>query len=119
MSVIVVLGVTLGFIIFDIVTGIVKALYSEGLNSTILRQGLFHKLSEIIAVGGAWLLEYAIAYINLGIDLPMLNIVAVYICIMELVSIIENLCFINPAMNKLFAPYLEKLKGENDDKKGN
>ena len=119
MSVIVVLGVTLGFIIFDIVTGIVKALYSEGLNSTILRQGLFHKLSEIIAVGGAWLLEYAIAYINLGIDLPMLNIVAVYICIMELVSIIENLCFINPAMNKLFAPYLEKLKGETDDKKGN
>lgn len=118
MCVIVVLGVTLGFIIFDIITGVVKALYSEGLNSTILRQGLFHKLSEIMAVGGAWLLEYALDYINLGVDLPMLNIVAVYICVMELVSVIENLCFINPAMNKLFAPYLEKLKGENHDEKG-
>lgn len=110
-----VLGVTLGFILFDIITGIIKAVYKEGLNSTVLRQGLFHKLSEILAVGGAWLLEYAISYINLGISLPLINVVSVYICIMELISIIENICIINPQLYKLFKPYLEKLKGENDN----
>ena len=110
-----VLGVTLGFILFDIITGIIKAIYKEGLNSTVLRQGLFHKLSEILAVGGAWLLEYAIGYINLGLSLPLINVVSVYICIMELISIIENICIINPRLYKLFKPYLEKLKGENDN----
>lgn len=98
------------FIAFDIVTGIVKALYNEGLNSTYLRKGLFHKLSEIIAVAGSGLLEYGLNYIEIGIDLPLLNVVAVYICAMELVSILENLAEVNPMLAKLFRPYLEKLK---------
>ena len=109
----VVLCVTLGFILFDVISGIIKALSQEGLNSTIARKGLFHKLSEILALCGAWLLEFAIQYIDLGIELPLLNVVAVYICIMELISIIENICVVNPQMYKLFKPYLEKLKGDN------
>ena len=68
------------FILFDIVTGIIKALYKEGLNSTVLRKGLFHKLSEILAVIGSGLLEYGIQYVNLGIDIPVLGVVTVYIC---------------------------------------
>ena len=114
---IVVLCITLGFILFDIVSGIIKALYKEGLNSTILREGLFHKLSEIIALCGAWLLEYATTYMDLGFDVPLLNGVAIYIDIMELISIIENLCEVNPALNKLFKPYLEKLKKPGGDDK--
>ena len=111
--------ITVGvFIVFDIVTGIIKALYNEGLNSTYLRKGLFHKLSEIIAVLGSGLLEYGIAYINLGVDIPVLGVVSAYICGMELVSIIENLCEVNPGLAKLFKPYLEKLKNsDKEDKK--
>lgn len=98
------------FILFDIITGIIKALYNEGLNSTILRKGLFRKLSEILAVVGSGLLEYAISVIDFGLDLPVLNVVAVYICTMELVSIVENICEVNPALAKLFKPYLQKLQ---------
>lgn len=106
------------FIVFDIITGLIKALYNEGINSTYLRKGLFHKLSEVIAVGGSGLLEEAIKIIDLGVDLPVLNVVAVYICLMELVSIIENICEVNPSLAKLFRPYLEKLKtGEDEDEK--
>lgn len=105
------IGIIVGcFIIFDIVTGILKALYHEGLNSTKLRQGLFHKLSEILAVAGSMLLEIASEYINLGVDLPLVNAVAIYICLMELISILENLCEMNPELEKLFKPYLQKLK---------
>lgn len=103
------------FILFDVVTGILKGLYNEGLNSTILRKGLFHKLSEVLAVIAGWLAEYGAKYVNIHIPIPLLSVVATYICIMEAISIIENLCEINPSLGKLFKPYLAKLKEEQDD----
>lgn len=106
--------ITLGFIGFDIITGLMKALYSHNLNSTILRQGLYHKLAEVVSLVGCYLLELGCNYINLGFDIPLLNVVAIYIIIMELMSCIENVCIVNPQLNELFAPYMEKLK----DKKG-
>ena len=104
------------FILFDILTGIIKALYKEGLNSTYLRQGLFHKLSEVVAVIGCRLLEYGMNYIHIGVELPVLNVVVAYICTMELISIIENIAEVNPMLAKLFKPYLEKLKEQDNDK---
>ena len=102
--------VVAAFILFDIITGIIKALYQEGINSTKLRKGLFHKLSEIVTVGGCGLLEYGTGYIDFGFDVPILKPVATYICIMEFVSIIENICEVNEPLRKLFMPYLSKLK---------
>lgn len=111
--------ITVGiFIIFDIVSGLTKALYNNGLNSTYLRQGLFHKLSEIIAVVGAGLLEYGVQYVNLGVDIPVLTVVSGYVCLTELVSIIENLCEVNPTLYKLFKPYLAKLKDKESNEDG-
>ena len=83
-----------------------------GINSTALRQGLYHKLSEVLAVVGSGGLGYAIKYLDLGVDVPLLQGVSIYICIMELISIIENLCTINPQLTKFFKPYLEKLRGD-------
>lgn len=113
--------VTVGiFIVFDVVTGFIKALYTTGLNSTALRKGLLHKLSELISVAGAGLLEYGLNYIHFGIELPLLVPVATYLCIMELISVIENLCVVNPALSKLFSPYLAKLKkGVDNNEDGN
>ena len=102
------------FILGDIITGLLFAAYKGNINSTKLRQGLFHKLAEIIAVVLSVFLEYACDYVHLGIELPVFNIVSVYICIMEFVSILENLCGINPQLSKLFKPYLEKLKEDEE-----
>ena len=107
--------VVLIFIVFDIVTGVIKAVYKGDINSTYLRQGLYHKLSEIFGVIMGILLEYGATYIELGIDLHLTNIISTYICAMELISIIENICEVNPTLGKLFKPYLEKLKGEYKD----
>lgn len=103
-----------GFILADILTGIIQALYKGDLNSTKLRQGLFHKLSEVLAVVVSVGLEYVCEYVQLGIDVPLLNTVSVYICMMELISILENICEVNPALAKLFKPYLEKLQNKGD-----
>lgn len=103
------------FVAGDIITGLCKGFYKKEINSTVLRQGLFHKLSEILAVCGAYLLEVAVQYIDLGVTLPLLKPVACYIILMELVSIIENLCEMNPQLMRLFKPYLQKFKGDDND----
>lgn len=108
--------VSLCFIAFDIITGLLKAIYKGTINSTILREGLFHKISELLVVIGSGLLEYGTAYVNLGINLPLIESVTVYICLIETASIIENICEMNPKLAKFFKPYLEKIKNMNDEK---
>lgn len=98
------------FIIFDIITGFIKALYKNKINSTIIRQGLYHKLTELLAMIFSAGVEYSANYINIGVQLPVLIVVSAYIIIMEIISIIENLCEVNPTLAKLFKPYLDKLK---------
>ena len=107
--------VAFAFIIFDILTGLIKAIYTRKLNSTVLRKGLFHKLAEILSVIGAGLLEYGISYVDIGINVSLLPIVSAYICVMELISCMENLGEVNPDLLKLFKPYLEKLKERDEN----
>ena len=109
--------IVLGFIVFDVVTGLIKAGYNGNYNSAIMRQGGFHKSMEVMAMAVAYFVEYAIVYINIGVDVPAVPAVTVYICIMELISVIENICAVNPQMCALFKPYLDKLKGGNDASK--
>nr|DAO65968.1 MAG TPA: holin [Caudoviricetes sp.] len=109
--------IVLGFIMFDVVTGLIKAGYNGNYNSAIMRQGGFHKSMEVMAMAVAYFIEYAIVYINIGVDVPAVPAVTVYICIMELISILENICAVNPQMCALFKPYLDKLKGGNDASK--
>jgi toxin secretion/phage lysis holin len=103
-------------ICFDFLTGFIKAIYSKKLDSTILRKGLFHKLAELLALIGCGGIDYGVKFVNLPFDFPILPSVAIYICIMEIISCFENLCAVNPALNNFFAPYLQKLKNETEDK---
>lgn len=109
--------IVLGFIVFDVVTGLIKAGYNGNYNSAIMREGGFHKSMEVMAMAVAYFVEYAIVYINIGVDVPAVPAVTVYICIMELISILENICAVNPQMCALFKPYLDKLKGGSDASK--
>lgn len=104
-----------GFIIFDIVTGCIKASYSGSFDSTIMRKGGYHKLSEVVVVIGSALLEYVCKTVDLGINIPLLNVVSIYICTTELISIIENLSVVNPSLGKFFKPYLQKLKDKTNN----
>lgn len=109
--------VACGFILLDIATGLLKGLNQKNLNSTILREGLYHKIAELVAIVGSSFLEYSMQYVDLGVgnNLPIVNTVCIYIIIMEVVSCIENICIVNPQLSKLFSPYLEKLKGQTNE----
>lgn len=103
-----------GFIAFDIITGLIKAGYKGNYNSSIMRQGGYHKLMELIAIVVAYFIEFSVAYIHLGVNIPAAAAVAGYICVMEIISIMENVCAVNPELCALLKPYLEKLKGGNN-----
>ena len=105
-------------IALDVITGVVKGLYKKKLNSATMRKGLYRKLGEILAVVVLLITENIGAYYDIGV-LPSGVCLAFcgYIGVMEIISIIENLCELNPKIKSFFSPYLEKFKGgEKDDK---
>ena len=59
--------VVLVFIALDVVTGIAKAFATTGFDSSIMRQGFFHKLGEIFAVSLSMIADIGLPDIS-GID---------------------------------------------------
>ena len=100
---------TLGLIAFDVGTGLLKAWVTKTLNSTNMRQGGVNKLTEVITLFGSWLVNQGLQSSGLGVPFPVFETVVCYLCTMELISVLENLCEINPKLNGLFAPYLQKI----------
>ena len=90
------------FIAFDIITGLLKAIKHGNVKSAIMKEGLLSKFSEVIILVLMYVIEYLFPLININLNLPLVQCVAVYIIIMELSSIIENIGKINPELaNKL------------------
>ncbi len=108
------------FICFDVLTGVMKALYNGKVSSGCLRKGMIRKFSELVILFGCDLLQYTMVYYDLGLQFSIFKPMGGYICVMEFVSIVENICEIVPQFNTFFEPYLAKLqKGEKNDEKGN
>ena len=104
------------FILLDVVTGINKAVMSKGLNSTVMRDGLFHKSAFLLAIALAYACEYGMLYLDLGFSMPIVGAVCVYICLTETVSILENLGSINPELaNSKFMKLFASNKGSEDE----
>lgn len=104
--------IVLLMILMDVITGIMQACKNKTLNSTVLREGLWHKLAEIVAIVFAYLVSFVPDAFEINVSLPLLTPVCVYIVIMEIISVLENICMMNDQLMGLFSPYLEKLKGE-------
>lgn len=87
------------FIVLDFISGIIKAVKDKNLDSTKMREGLFHKLGFILAIILGIATEYAMVHMNLGFTVPIADGVCVFIVLTEIVSIIENIVGINPKLN--------------------
>ena len=110
--------ITICFIGLDIISGLLKATFKKKLNSTCLMTGLYHKTAEILSIVLALIMQVALAdIVYIGFEIPIYDAICGYIILMEVISVIENICEINPQMLSFFKPYLEKLKDEKDDEK--
>lgn len=107
--------ITGAFILLDFITGLVKAFKTKQFTSSVMRQGLFHKAGSVLVVMFGALVDYAQVYIDLGVSIPVATTICIYICLMEIGSIIENVCVINPRImpNKLQS-YFQKLNTKDE-----
>lgn len=106
-----------GFILMDMITGIIKALMGKTFTSTIMREGLFHKCGSILCIVFGVMVDYAQNMIDLGVTIPVASSLCCYIILMEIGSIIENVCQINPEImpQKLQAFFVKLNKGDSNE----
>lgn len=88
-------------ILLDIITGLIKAFYTKTFSSSVMRQGLFHKLGELLAVGILYGAEIALPMIGVDANLPLFPAGVGYCTLMELGSIIENLRAFTPGLDNI------------------
>lgn len=87
--------IALIFNALDLLSGIIVAVKNKDIQSSKLRDGLFKKVGFILCYFMGWLIDtkgYIIGF-NIAKVLP---IIILYACTTEMVSIIENICKINP-----------------------
>lgn len=88
-------------ILMDIVCGIVGAARNKELCSAIMRDGLYNKFGELMLLLLAIFINEVLLiapFDKIGIPPEIAYAVAIYIAVMEIVSIIENICKINPEL---------------------
>ena len=117
--------ITFGFIVFDFITGIVGAFRKKEFTSSVMREGLYHKVGEISLIILAMLGDFAQRYLNIGehlkeyigieLTVPFATAVCIYIIMMEIGSIMENIGKINPALiPEKIKPFFHKLKEDDN-----
>jgi phage-related holin len=89
---------TFGFIVLDFVAGITKALMKKQFKSSIMRQGLFHKMGFLLCIVAGVLIDKGQMYIDLGFNVPVAKAICGYVVLTEIGSFIENVSIINPKL---------------------
>ena len=99
-------GATLIFMIGDIVSGVIQAIINKNLDSQKMREGLLRKMLLILVVILSFIFQYAF-------NIPAISkVVCIYLIVMEIISIMENLKKAGIDLGKLG----ELLKVKQDEK---
>lgn len=108
------------FVVFDYVTGVLKAVMAGALSSGVMRSGLMHKFAYLLVLTLAELIELCGAHFDLGYSLPVVSLCGGFIILIEITSILENLVKINPALknSKILQLLTPKSDSGKDDING-
>lgn len=83
-------------IVLDIVSGFIQGVVNKKVDSAYMLRGLIRKSGIVLGLILAGVCEYGMLYIDLGFTIPMVSGVVIFVCVMEIVSIIENIIKIDP-----------------------
>jgi toxin secretion/phage lysis holin len=87
------------FILMDWIFGIGNALMQKEFSSEKMRKGIGHKCSELgFVVVGIVLDAMIMSGLDLGFQGPILTTVVLYLCVMEIGSLMETFAKINPEL---------------------
>lgn len=100
-------GATLIFMVADIVTGLIQAIINKNLDSQKMREGILRKALLILIVILSFVAQYAF-------NIPAISkVVCLYLIIMEVISIFENLKKAGIDLGKLGE--ILKIKSDNEE----
>lgn len=97
------MGIVLAFIVFDVIAGLIKAVYKNEFSSTKMREGLMHKTGTMLIMLVCMVCDIATATSSVDLALPIgvVDIFGALVVVMELSSILENCIAMNPDLKKL------------------
>ena len=107
MSVTLLAGVVLAFILSDLLTGLLAALKNKQFKSSVMREGLFHKAGEIATLGLAIMCDKFAPFVHIELPVDLVVVVASYLSLMEIGSIIENIRKLSPAAADILGKFFE------------
>ena len=112
------IGIAMLFMVLDLITGFVQAVVNKCVDSSKMKNGLWHKCGFILAIVFACLCEYSMHYISLGFTMPLQQAVCSFIILTEVVSILENLGKISPELKESkFMQIFDRDDGKNNETK--
>lgn len=102
------------FIFFDFVTGTFKAVKQGNWDSSVMREGLINKATEIVAYALMVSCQFYLPVVGVDISgVPIVQITSLYLAIMEIGSSLENIGAVNPEVANVLKPIFSKLKEVN------
>jgi toxin secretion/phage lysis holin len=103
--------------VIDYITGLVASKYrKERMNSYKGIRGIIKKVCMwLLVLIGSWidmLINYAAAYMDIGIKIPFIvaTVVCVWIIVNEIISILENMMDIGVDMPPFLMPLVKRIK---------
>ena len=93
------IGAAVAFMCMDMLTGFIAAAINRCISSSKMREGIGHKALMLCVIAVALMVEVASEHVA-GLDLGGVTVEAVcaYIVLMELASIMENVCAAYPEL---------------------
>lgn len=96
----------------DYLTGIVKAIMQNNLSSRKMREGLGHKFAYLVLITVAYAIDTVSTHVSLGLPVNVFVVTVGGVCLIELTSILENICDINPELKN--KPFVQIFDTKND-----
>ena len=87
--------VALSLNLFDLISGFIGAIKNKDIKSSKLRDGMFKKVGFIFCYILAYILDSEGSAIGFSVGVKLLPIIITYVCVTEVISILENISKIN------------------------
>ena len=106
------LVITCVLIVMDYLTGLAKSVVNKDIDSTKMRDGLWHKATYVAVIVLAEIIEHGQEAADMGFTVPLIVPTCVYIVLTETASILENLSQINPELAN--SPVMQLFRSTKD-----
>lgn len=102
------------FVAFDTISGLIKAFATNTFSSTKVKTGIFHKAALILIMVMSVVIDILSGFIpSMPFTVPLTQGCCLLIIGMECMSVLENVCAINPALKD--SALIKRLLPTNED----